>query len=425
MSPRPIPPRSRLRLSAPLAIAALLLGGEAQAERPVVTLKQVVTLALRQNPSLHAQALAEESARAGELTARLRPNPFISNETADLTAMVTQLLELGGKRRRRIENARLATDVAHDELLDARRLLLLNVRATFAAGLLAQSNLAMARENLESFRKVEDLNRLRLEAGDIARADLLKVQLQGLQFVGDVQDARLALATAKAALRALVSSPELPEDFDLVGDELVPYEPRSLETLKGQALAARPDLQAAQAAIRKAEADWRLARANRIADVSFLAGWLHTGPSFGPAWFQPLYPKGPSTNTFGFGLSIPLRIFDRNQGEIARTRVEIDRAAALAQGTRDQVLSDVETAFAAMQVNKERVALHEGTYLSAARESRDTTEFAYQKGAASTIDLLDAERTYRGTLIAYRQARSAYLSSYFQVQAAVGSDTLH
>ena len=401
----------------------LLCSGAARAEPPLITLQQAEATALRQNPSLQAQALVEESARAGQVTAGLRPNPLLSNETADQTIMVTQLFELGGKRRRRIESARLATDVAHSQFADARRLLLLNVRATFAAGLLAQSNLALARENVENFRKVEELNRMRFDAGEIARADLLKVRLQGLQFTSDLQDAMLALATAKAALRVLLSSPDLPEDFTLAGDELVSDETRSLEELKGHALAARPDLQAAQTAVRKAEADWRLARANRVADVSVLAGWLHAGPSFGPPWFQPFYPKGPSTNTFGLGLSVPLRIFDRNQGEIARTRVEIDRTAALAQSARDQILSDVETAFAAMQVNKERIALYESTYLDAAKESRDTTEFAYEKGAASTIDLLDAERTYRATLIAYRQARSAYLSSYFQVQAAVGSDT--
>jgi cobalt-zinc-cadmium efflux system outer membrane protein len=122
-------------------------------------------------------------------------------------------------------------------------------------------------------------------------------------------------------------------------------------------------------------------------------------------------------------LSFPLRLFDRYQGEIARTRVEIDRATALAQSARDQVLSDVETAYAAMRVSKQRVALYEATYLSAAKESREIAEFAYQKGGASTIELLDAERTYRATLIAYQQAKSAYLSSVFQVEAAVGSDS--
>jgi cobalt-zinc-cadmium efflux system outer membrane protein len=395
----------------------------AHAEKSVVTLDQAVALALQHNPSLRAQELAVASARAGETTARLRPNPILSNETADLTAMVTQLMELGGKRARRMDSARLATEIAHRDLADARRTLLLTVRATFAAGLLAQSNLALAQENLENFRRVEELNRLRFEAGEIARSELLKVQLQKLQFAGDVQDATLALATAKAALRALVSTPSLPEDFDLEGNQSVPEDDRSLEALKAQALAGRPDLRAAETTLQKAQADWRLARANRTPDLSLVVGWQHSGSSVGPSWFQPFYGKGPVSNTLGFGLSFPLRLFDRYQGEIARTRVEIDRATALAQSARDQVLSDVETAYAAMRVSKQRVALYEATYLSAAKESREIAEFAYQKGGASTIELLDAERTYRATLIAYQQAKSAYLSSVFQVEAAVGSDS--
>jgi len=204
------------RACAFVANTTLVFGATAaHAEKPVVTLDQVVALALQHNPSLHAEELAVASARVGEITARLRPNPILGNETADLTAMITQLVELGGKRARRMDSARLATEVAHSDLADARRTLLLSVRATFAAGLLAQSNLARAQENFGNFRRVEELSRLRLEAGDIARSELLKVQLQELQFAGDVQDAALALATAKAALRALVSSPDLPEDFDL------------------------------------------------------------------------------------------------------------------------------------------------------------------------------------------------------------------
>jgi cobalt-zinc-cadmium efflux system outer membrane protein len=372
---------------------------------------------------LRAEELAVASARAGEITARLRPNPILGNETADLTAMVTQLIELGGKRARRMDSARLATEVARSDHADARRTLLLTVRATFAAGLLAQSNLALAQENLENFRRVEELSRLRFEAGDIARSELLKVQLQELQFAADVQDATLALATAKAALRALVSTPNLPEDFDLEGGQPLPEDERSLDTLKAQALAARPDLRSAETTVEKAQADWRLARANGTTDLSLVAGWLHSGSSVGPPWFQPFYGKGPVSNTLGFGLSFPLRLFDRNQGEIAHTRVEIDRATALAQSARDQVLSNVATAYAAMWVSKQRVALYETTYLSVAKESRAIAEFAYQKGGASTIELLDAERTYRATLIAYQQAKSAYLSSVFQVEAAVGSDS--
>jgi len=393
------------------------------AEKAVVTLDQAVALALQHNPSLRAEELAVASARAGEITARLRPNPILGNETADLTAMVTQLIELGGKRARRMDSARLATEGAHSDLADARRTLLLSVRATFAAGLLAQSNLALAQENLGNFRRVEELSRLRLEAGDIARSELLKVQLQELQFAADVQDAALALATAKAALRALVSSPDLPEDFDLEASPPLPDDDRSLETLKAQALAGRPDLRSAQTAVQKAQADWRLAQANGTTDLSLVVGWLHSGSSVGPPWFQPFYGKGPASNTLGFGLSLPLRLFDRNQGEIAHTRVEIDRTTALAQSARDQVLSNVETAYAAVRISKQRVALYEATYLGVAKESREIAEFAYQKGGASIIDLLDAERTYRATLIAYQQARAAYLSSVFQLEAALGDDS--
>ena len=412
------------RGGAGLAIVVALALGIARwagADDAVLSLDRALVLALQNNPSLRAQDLAVAAARAGETTARLRPNPVLSIETADLTVMVTQLIELGGKRARRIESARLATDIATSDLADARRSLVLTVRSAFAAGLLAQSNLASARENALNFQRVEELNQLRFDAGEISRSDFLKVHLQALQFAGDVEDATVGVATAKSALRALIASPDFAQDFDLeaapaASGEAVP----SLESLKTRALAARPDLKSAETAVQKAQAEWRLARAGGATDLSLAVGWQHTGPSFGPPWFEPFYSKAPVTNTLGFGLSVPLRIFDRNQGEIARTEVEAERAAEAARSARNQVASDVETSYAALKVSRERVELYESTYLAAAKESRDIAEFAYQKGGTSIVELLDAERTYRGILLAYAQARSSYLTAVFQLEAAVG-----
>jgi outer membrane protein, heavy metal efflux system len=397
--------------------------GAARGEEAIRPLTLAVALALaEQNPTLRAEAQSIESNHAAEITASLHPNPNFQNDTSSATLGVYQEFEIGGKRRARLESARLATSVSQTDYADARRTLLFNVRQTFLVALLAKANAAFARENLSSFQSVIDLNRLRLEKGALSGADFLKIELQMLQFQTDLEDSVLALKTAKASLRALLGAAVLPDEFDVEGELRANAFEKNLPELERLALSARPDLKSAETGVVKAAADVRLAKANSYPDPTIGTSLLHTGNEIGgPSWFEPFYPKGETSNSMGVGISFPIPVFNRNQGEIARTRSEERRARFLAEATRNQVIQDVETAFAAFQSSRERVRLYEETYLSRAKDSRDTAEFAYEKGATSVLDLLDAERTYRATELAYRKELAAYETNLAELEAAVGT----
>ncbi|HEV3459311.1 MAG TPA: TolC family protein [Thermoanaerobaculia bacterium] len=388
-----------------------------------LTLQQALDLALRGNPGLRAQAATVESTRAGEITAALRPNPTFTNGTVDFTGGLGWTIERGGKRRRRIDSARLATAGAERDLLDARRTLIGNVRTTFTAALLARGNLRAAQDNLENFQQVEDLNRIRNEKGEISGGDFLKIGLQKLQFQTDVQDAALAYRTARASLRQAVFAPELAPEFEVLGELRPAPVPGALADLEQRALAARPDLQSALTAVAKAEADVRLAEANAKVDVTASLGWIHSGDSLvKDQHVQPFFSFGQSANALGTGISFPLPIFNRNQGEIARTKSEVVRTRAAADSVRAQVIADVETAYVSLRTSKERVDLYEHVYLEESHDSKEIAEFAYRKGATSILDLLDAERTDRATQLAYRQALADYASRLAQLEAAVGAE---
>jgi cobalt-zinc-cadmium efflux system outer membrane protein len=422
---RDVSPFSRARARRAAVLAGILcpvLAGPAAAESVrTLTLEEALSLALQRNPTLQAQAQSVVSSQANQVTAGLRPNPQFQNDTTSATVGVYQEIEIGGKRSARQDSASSATEISETDLADARRILIRTVRQAFIGALLARSNVTLAQENLSSFRDVVELNRVRLQQGALSGADFLKIELQSLQFETDLRDASVALETAKASLRQLVGR-DLPEDFDVAGDlRATPWD-RSLEELRQIALTNRPDLKSAQTGIQKAAADIRLAKANSYPDPTIGASLLHTGNEIGgPSWFQPFYPKGETSNAMGLGISFPIPLFNRNQGEIARARSEEQRAEFMAQAARDQILQEVESAYAAFESSRSRVRLYEEKYLSLAKQARDSAEFAFRKGATSILDFLDAERTYRATQLAYRQELASYQIGLAQLEAAAGA----
>jgi cobalt-zinc-cadmium efflux system outer membrane protein len=404
-------------------VTAACLCAAARAQPQSFTWEQIRDKFLSANPTLRAQAQSIESSRADEITAGLRPNPQFQNDTTSATIGIYQEFEIAGKRPARLESARLATSISQTVFADTRRTLVFNLRQAFVAALLANSDLDFARDNLSNYQKVIDLNRLMLEQGAISRSDFLKIELQMLQFQTDVDDATLALKTAKATLRALVGASNLPQEFEVAGDlRAIPLE-KNLSELQQLALSNRPDLKSAETGREKALAELRLAKANRWPNPIIGTSFLHTGNEIGgPNWFQPFYPKGGGSNAMGIGVaSISIPLFNRNQGEVARARSEQLRADFLAQAARNQVLQDVETAYAAFESSRERVRLYEQSYMARAKESLDIEEFSFRNGGASALDFLDAERTYRGTQLAYRQQLAAYLTNLAQLEAAVGA----
>jgi cobalt-zinc-cadmium efflux system outer membrane protein len=412
-----------VRLSA--LLAGIVLGAIAcPAQQPTFNWEQIHDLFLRSNPTIRAQEQSIVSNRAAEVTASLRPNPTLQNDTTSATIGIYQEFETGGKRAARMRSAGLATQISQTDAADVRRTLTLNLRLAFISALQAKSDLQFAHDNLTNYQRTVDLNKELLQLGEIARADFLRIELQMLQFQTDLDDATLELKTAKATLRGLLGPGSVPDEFDIRGDlKAAPFD-KDLPDLEKLALQSRPDLQSAESARVKAAADVRLAQANRWPDPTIGASYLHTGNQIGgPDWFQPFYPKGTSSNAMGFGIaSIPIPIFNRNQGEISRTRSEQLRANFLADAAKTQVIQDVESAYASFVSSRERVHLYEETYLSEASESLQIEDFSFHNGGASILDFLDAERTYRATQLAYRQQLAAYLDSLAQLQVAAGID---
>ena len=404
-----------------LSLVIVSLCTAVRAQQQSFTWEQIQDKFLSTSPTLHAQAQSIASSRASEITASLRPNPQFQNDTTSATLGIYQEFEIGGKRHARLESARLATSISNTDFENVRRTLLFSLRQAFIAALLGKSDLDFACDKLANYQKVVDLNRLMLQQGETSRANFLRVQLQMLQFQTDVDDALLELKTAKATLRALVGNANLPQDFEVEGDlRAIPLE-KSLSDLQQLALSNRPDLKSAEIGREKTLADFRLAKANRWPNPTFGISFLHTGNEIGgPNWFQPFYPKGSVSNAMGIALaSISIPLFNRNQGEIARARAEQLRADFLTEAARNQVLQDVETAYASFESSRERVRLYEQTYLAQAKESLDIQEFSFRNGAASIVDFLDAERTYRATQLAYRQQLAAYWTNLAQLEAAV------
>jgi cobalt-zinc-cadmium efflux system outer membrane protein len=398
-------------------VVALGAPSPAVAQQPLnrVSVDDAVQLALKQNPTLMAQQASLLSTKAGEATAALRPNPTMnflaeqlrpgqSQQDAQYTVSLGQPIELGGKRQRRIDSARAATHVATYQLDDARRQVVQLVRSAFAAALIAREQLALAEANLSTLDDTERIQRLRAEKGDISELELLRIQVQRFTFARDAADARQALASAKIALRTAAGSVNIADDFEIVGALDFKEVPLDRPLLVRRALDNRPDLRAAEADRERARADHRLARANAWWDITPQVEYQRIGPD----------------DTIGFGISFPLRIFDRNQGEIARTQAEITRVDAVREATALQVLAALDTDREAALIQRERVISLRDVYLPKARQARDTVEYAYRRGGQSLLDFLDAQRSYRETALAHLQALGAYLGAIYQLEADIG-----
>lgn len=398
-------------------------GQQVSAPSKVITLDDAIALALANSPTIKATRTQIQQNQAQEITANLRPNPVLGGDSqfipfftpSQFSEDVEQYdiglgytFERGGKRHRRVQAARDQTSVTRAQVADAERTLTFNVAQQFINALLANSNLLFAQEGLKSFQQTVDISEQRYRAGDISEGDYLKIKLQLLQFQTDVSSARVAKVQALGSLRQLIGYAALPRDFD-VGGDLV-YQPLTagLDDLEAKALKERPDLRAAQQGIVAARSQVALAQANGKQDVTLTTNYSHTPGIRSLSWF----------------VSMPLPIFDRNQGEVARTRFAATQSELTARAAEDTVMTDVTNAYEASVTNQQVVELYTSGYLKQAQDSRDISAYAYKGGAATLLDFLDAERSYRATQLAYRQALAAYMLSLEQLRQAVGTRSL-
>ncbi len=393
----------------------------------LITLDQAINLALAHSHTLKATRTMILQNQAQEITANLRPNPTLSadtqfipffspqdfsgdnlNNTQQFDIGLGYLFERGHKRQSRLQAARDQTAVTRAQVTDAERTLAFNVGQQFVSVLLAESTLQFADQDLKGFQQTVDISESQFKAGYIGEGDYLKIKLQLLQFQTDVSSARLAKVQALVALRGLMGYNAVPADFDVMGD--LAYTPlnANVEDLQAKALRERPDYRAAELGITAAQSQIKLAKANSKVDVNGTYDVSHVADE----------------TTGSIFVSFDLPIFNRNQGEIARTNYALTQAQETEQAASDTVLSDVANAYAAVKSNDEIVQLYTSGYLKQAQDSRDISEYAYKRGAASLLDFLDAERSYRSTQLAYRQALAAYMTALEQLKEALATRNL-
>jgi cobalt-zinc-cadmium efflux system outer membrane protein len=383
------------------------------------------------NPTLKADAINVQEMKAEEITAYLRPNPTFS-VTVDGTQIVpnkgvwtplagtyivptlSYLHEREHKRELRLQSAQEGTQIAGSQHADLERTLLFNLRLAFIQTLQTKAIVDLSRQELDYYDKIIDISRARFKAGDLAQVDLDRIELQRVQYESDLQAAEVNLRTAKIQLLQLLNDRTPVDQFAVQGifnfsDHLDP-----LETFRQIALDTRPDLRAALESVQQAGTNHKLAIANGSTDPTF-SGW---------------YTYNASTNnpnaeqTLGLNVSIPLRIFDRNQGEKQRTQLDIGKNQQVVDATRAQVFSDVDSAFAQLNSNLILLRPYRDKYLGQADRVRETITFSWQHDGASLMDFLNAQSDYRNVQLAYLQLIGACLTAASQLNLAVGREVI-
>jgi outer membrane protein, heavy metal efflux system len=404
-------------------VAAL---GESGFAQRALTWQEVRDRFEASNPTLRAGQIGIDESRAQEITANLRPNPNLTVAADQIdpfnggpahgpfayllaSGSVNFLWERQHKRGLRLESAQKGTAVVTSGQADLERTLLFNLRGAFIETLQEKAILSLAKENLAYYDHVLEVNRDRYQAGGIAQVDLKRLELQRVQYLSDLQTADVNLRIAKIQLLMLLNDQTPIEHFDVIGPFDFAEQILSLRDIRQVALDTRPDLRAALQSVDKAKIDYRLAVANGSTD---------------PVLGFDVGRNPPIDQYIGFNVSIPLRIFDRNQGEKRRTQLDIDRNNRLAEAARAEVFSDVDSAYATVDSSVLLLKPYRDQYLEEASSVRDTIAFSYQHGAASLLDFLNAQADYRSVQVNYLNLVASYLNAASQLNLAVGREVI-
>ncbi len=390
----------------------------APASASPLTLPQLLDLAHRSNPTLLSAAQHVAAVRAQEITAGLRQNPVgivggqLFTASADdpnpyfYQAGVQRLFERGNKRQSRLDTARSTTTLTGFQLDDQRRQVDLAIRQAFSRMLYAQQAVAISRDNLEGYRKTVELMKVRLDAGDMNQTDFDRVELQLAGFESDLDNAELTLRQGSIVLQTLVGIAAPTDNFAIAGTLDPPRIMTTLDDLRSTALATRPDLKAAQAQVDVNAAAVKLAIANGTADPTI----------------ESDYERSGHVNTFGANINIPLRLFDRNQGEKERTRYDLESSRLALTAAQNQVISDVDSAWAAYLAAQSQSVRYRSKYLSEAAHVRDNLEFSYRNGNSTLLDYLSALSDYRLVNLASLNAKLQLLLSIEQLSYAAHTE---
>ena len=408
--------------------AGLMMAHAAQAGQPSaapITVDQAVAEAIDHNLSLLAERYNVTVAAAAVVTAGLRPNPVItvngmapSRDLVETGIAVDEgvvrtdyVVERGGKRERRVEQAKLALSVAELQLLDTTRKLVLDVKTAFADVQLAKLNLALARENLAALNGVVSINVERVRTGDLPKVELSRSRLAALQFENDVEQQSTKLLVARSRLSLLIGRGASAGALDVIGDLRRDSDVLDRSTLLSRALDKRPDLRAARSDQARSVAELRLQLANGTIDYT-ISGEYHR-----------ISGGGLRGNDYGVFFSAPLPVFNRNQGEIARAQVQQQQFDAKTKALEAGIRTDLDAAFTEYSSARRVVERIENEMLKQARDVRATMEYSYRRGEASLIEFLDAVRTFNDTTRSYNEARADYARSLYSLDAISGGVT--
>jgi len=417
-----------------LSLALLIVGSlaeSAHAQQQSFTWQQIRDKFETANPTLLAHKLSIDESKAQENTAYLRPNPDFTLATdgtqisrykgvwqpfvgTQFVGNFSYLHERQHKRELRLESAKKGTLIAESSHADLERTMLFNLRSAFVSTLQAKTVLQLARDNLAYYDHVLDISRNRFNAGDIAQIDLDRLELQRVQYESDLQAAEENLETAKIQLLTLLNSRTPVDQLDVTGpfdfnDQLLPR-----DEFRKIALDTRPDLRAAVEAVDKAQTDHKLAVANGSTDPTLSAWYTHNSSNNNPF----------GVNTLGVSVSIPLRIFDRNQGEKLRTQLDIRRNERLRDAAEAAVLGDVDSGYATLESDLILLRPYKTKYLQQSVRVRDTIFFSYQHGGSSLLDFLNSQAEYRTVQLNYVNLVGSYLTAAAQLNQAVGREVI-
>jgi outer membrane protein, heavy metal efflux system len=392
----------------------------------IISLDEAIQLALQHNHNVLAARTVIQQNEAEETTANLRPNPVLLGDSqflpifqpsqfgadyidnsAQFDLGVSYLFERGKKRQHRLQAAKDVTAVSRSQVADNERSLAFSVASQFINVELAESTLELATQDLKSFQDTVDIGEARYKAGDVGLDDLLKLKLQMLQFQTDVSAAELSRVQGLSDLRQLLGYESIDADYDIAGSFDYRSVAGTLEDFQAKGLQNRPDLHAAQLGVNAAISQHALQQSIGKRDVTGQVSYTHLGIN--------------DVSLFG---QIQMPVFDRNQGEIARAGFAITQAQEQEKAASGQVLTDVRDAFESVRASDKVISLYRSGYLDSAQQSLDITDFAYKRGAASLLDFLDAERSYRTIQLSYRQALATYLLALEQLGEAVGTRSL-
>ena len=412
-----------------LVIAAFASSAAAQ---QALTWEQVKAKFEAANPTLQADQIGVQEMKDQEITAYLRPNPQFTLG-ADGTQVAphkgvwqplagtqyqpnfSYLHERQHKRELRLESAKQGTQIAGSQHEDLERNLIFDLRSVFVQTLQAKAVLTLAQADLEYYDKIIEISRVRYKDGAIGRIDLDRIELLRVQYESEIQTAIVNLRTSKIQLLQLLDERISLDKFDVNGPFEFSDELQPLDHFHQIALDNRPDLRTAMESVQQAITNHKLAEANGSTDPTFGTWYTYNG-SF----------NNPNSNqTLGLNVSIPLRIFDRNQGEKKRTLNDIDRNKKLTDAAQAQVFSDVDSAYEQVQSNIALLKPYRDQYKDQATRVRDTVTYAYQRGGASLMDFLNAQSDYRVVQLAYLQLVGTYLTSAGQLNLAVGHEEIH